>query len=81
MLKKVFSTEVPNNFGVVIFEAIVFCYKIPVFYLYYQANGALGETSDKSDFSLPAWDRFSQEIHDLLLIFYCQKSLDLLEMQ
>ena len=30
-----------------------------------QAHGALGETSDKSDFSLHAWDSFSQEIHDL----------------
>ena len=46
-----------------------------------QAHGALGETSDKSDFSLQAWDSFSQEIRDLLLIFYCQKSLNLLEMQ
>ena len=43
-----------------------------------QAHGALGETSDKSDFSLLAWDSFSQEIHDLLL-FYCQKSLNLLQ--
>ena len=46
-----------------------------------QAHGALGETFDKSDFSLHAWDSFSQEIRDLLLIFYCQKSLNLLEMQ
>ena len=45
-----------------------------------QAHGALGETSDKSDFSLPAWDSFSQEIRNLLL-FYCQKSLNLLQMQ
>ena len=45
-----------------------------------QAHGALGETSDKSDFSLHAWDSFSQEIRDLLL-FYCQKSLNLLQMQ
>ena len=45
-----------------------------------QAVGALGELSDKSDFSLFAWDSFSQEIHDLLL-FYCQKSLNLLQMQ
>ena len=35
-----------------------------------QAHGALGETSDKSDFSLHAWDSFSQEIGNLLLIFY-----------
>ena len=45
-----------------------------------QAVGALGELSDKSDFSLFAWDSFSQEIRDLLL-FYCQKSLNLLQMQ
>lgn len=45
-----------------------------------QAVGALGELSDKSDFSLLAWDSFSQEIRDLLL-FYCQKSLNLLQMQ
>ena len=45
-----------------------------------QAVGALGELSDKSDFSLFAWDSFSQEIHDLLL-FFCQKSLNLLQMQ
>ena len=45
-----------------------------------QAVGALGELSDKSDFSLHAWDSFSQEIRDLLL-FYCQKSLNLLQMQ
>ena len=36
-----------------------------------QAVGALGELSDKSDFSLLAWDSFSQEIRNLLLIFYC----------
>ena len=30
-----------------------------------QAVGALGELSDKSDFSLHAWDSFSQEIRDL----------------
>jgi hypothetical protein len=46
-----------------------------------QAHGALWETSDKSGFSLLAWDSFSQEIRDRLLIFYCQKSLNLLEMQ
>ena len=40
-----------------------------------QADGALGEPSDKSDFSLHVWDSFSQEIHDLLFIFYGQKSL------
>ena len=45
-----------------------------------QAVGAIGELSDESDFSLFAWDSFSQEIHDLLL-FYCQKSLNLLQMQ
>ena len=45
-----------------------------------QAVGALGELSDKSDFSLHAWDSFSQEIRDLLL-FYCQKSLNLLQIQ
>ena len=45
-----------------------------------QADGALGEPSDKSDFSLLVWDSFSQEIRDLLL-FYCQKSLNLLQMQ
>ena len=45
-----------------------------------QAVGALGELFDKSDFSLHAWDSFSQEIRDLLL-FYCQKSLNLLQMQ
>ena len=40
-----------------------------------QADGALGEPSDKSDFSLLVWDSFSQEIRDLLFIFYGQKSL------
>ena len=40
-----------------------------------QADTALGEPSDKSDFSLLVWDSFSQEICDLLLIFYGQKSL------
>ena len=45
-----------------------------------QAVGALGELSDKSDFSLLAWDSFSQEIRNLLL-FYCQKSLNLVQMQ
>ena len=46
-----------------------------------QTHGALGETSDKSDFSVHAWNSFNQEIRDLLLVFYCQKSLNLLEMQ
>ena len=45
-----------------------------------QAVGALGELPDKSDFSLLPWDSFSQEIRNLLL-FYCQKSLNLLQMQ
>ena len=45
-----------------------------------QAVGALGELSDKSDFSLLAWDSFSQEIRNLSL-FYCQKSLNLLQMK
>ena len=45
-----------------------------------QADGALGEPSDESDFSLLVWDSFSQEIRNLLL-FYCQKSLNLLQMQ
>ena len=40
-----------------------------------QADRALGEPSDKSDFSLLVWDSFSQEIRDLLFIFYGQKSL------
>ena len=40
-----------------------------------QADGAIGEPSDKSDFSLLVWDSFSQEIRDLLFIFYGQKSL------
>ena len=42
-----------------------------------QAVGALGEPSDKSDFSLHVWpwDSFSQEIRDLLFLFYGQKSL------
>ena len=44
-----------------------------------QAVGALGELW--RDFSLHAWDSFSQEIRDLLLIFYCQKSLNLHEVQ
>ena len=39
-----------------------------------QADGAIGEPSDKSDFSLLVWDSFSQEIRDLLFIFYGQKS-------
>ena len=34
----------------------------------YQAVGALGELSDKSDFSLLAWDSFSQEIRDLFTV-------------
>ena len=46
-----------------------------------QAHGALGETSDQSEFSFHAWDSFSQEIRNLLLIFYCQKPLNLLEIQ
>ena len=33
-----------------------------------QAVGALGELSDKSDFSLLAWDSFSQEIRDLFTV-------------
>ena len=41
----------------------------------HQADGALGEPSDKSDFSLRVWDSFSQEIRDPLFIFYGQKSL------
>ena len=45
-----------------------------------QASGALGDTSDESDFSLLAWDSFSQEIRYLLL-FFCQKSLNLFQMQ
>ena len=42
-----------------------------------QADGALGDPSDKSDFSLHVWpwDSFSQEIRDLLFLFYGQKSL------
>jgi hypothetical protein len=40
-----------------------------------QADGALGEPSDESDFSLLVWDSFSQEIRDLLFTFYGQKSL------
>ena len=34
----------------------------------WQASGALGETSDESDFSLLAWDSFSQEIRDLFTV-------------
>jgi len=37
-------------------------------YCIYQASGALGETSDESDFSLLAWDSFSQEIRDLFTV-------------
>ena len=33
-----------------------------------QASGALGDTSDESDFSLLAWDSFSQEILDLFTV-------------
>ena len=33
-----------------------------------QASGALGETSDESDFSLLAWDSFSPEIRDLFTV-------------
>ena len=33
-----------------------------------QADGAIGEPSDKSDFSLLAWDSFSQEIRDLFTV-------------
>ena len=39
------------------------------------ADGASGEPSDESDFSLLVWDSFSQEIRDLLFTFYGQKSL------
>jgi hypothetical protein len=45
----------------------------PAILLISQADGALGEPSDKSDFSLHVWDSFSQEIRYLL--FYGQKSL------
>ena len=60
----------------------IVCFSLPIdlYSVWYQAVGALGELSDKSDFSLLAWDSFSQEIRDLLL-FYCQKSLNLLQMQ
>ena len=34
----------------------------------YQADGAIGEPSDESDFSLLAWDSFSQEIRDLFTV-------------
>ena len=34
----------------------------------WQASGALGEISDESDFSLLAWDSFSQEIRDLFTV-------------
>ena len=33
-----------------------------------QAVGALGELSDKSDFSMLPWDSFSQEICDLFTV-------------
>ena len=33
-----------------------------------QADGAIGEPSDESDFSLLAWDSFSQEIRDLFTV-------------
>ena len=33
-----------------------------------QGVGALGDLSDKSDFSLLAWDSFSQEIRDLFTV-------------
>ena len=32
------------------------------------ASGALGESSDESNFSLPAWDSFCQEIRDLFKV-------------
>ena len=34
----------------------------------YQADGAIGEPSDESDFSLLAWDGFSQEMRDLFTV-------------
>ena len=38
-----------------------------------QAVGALGELSDKSDFSLLAWDSFSQEICTRSIIILLSK--------
>ena len=35
---------------------------------FFQADGAIGEPSDESDFSLLAWDSFSQEIRDLFTV-------------
>ena len=49
--------------------------QVPIYILLWQADGAIGEPSDKSDFSLHVWDSFSQEISHLLFIFYGQKSL------
>ena len=37
-------------------------------WLWWQADGAIGEPSDESDFSLLAWDSFSQEIRDLFTV-------------
>ena len=34
----------------------------------FQADGAIGEPSDESDFSLLAWDSFSQEIRNLFTV-------------
>ena len=33
-----------------------------------QADGAIGEPSDESDFSLLAWESFSQEIRNLFTV-------------
>ena len=43
---------------------------VGVFYflLVSQADGAIGEPSDENDFSLLAWDSFSQEIRDLFTV-------------
>ena len=66
-LIKITSQNYYQNLHVIIF--------VDVHISKYQADGALGEPSDKSDFSLLVWDSFSQEIRDLLFIFYGQKSL------
>ena len=46
-----------------------------------QAHGALGETFDKSDFSLHGTVLAKKYAIYYLYVFYCQKSLNLLEMQ
>ena len=77
----IFLTNILPNFLMVRIRVPSILFSIGIKRATKQAHGALGETSDKSDFSFHALDSFGQEIRDLLLIFYCQKSLNLFELQ